>query len=246
MKKTSGSDFKKVIDIISIMPEYFESPLKAGLFAKAVKSGIIDIGIINPRDFSDNKHRKVDEKIYGGGAGRLLMAYPILKARDFVIKRYEEKYGKHLDNNPLTVIMSPGGKLLNSGLALELSRYSHIIIICGRYEGIDARVSELASALEVSIGDYILSGGEIASLVFIETISRFFENFMGNPLSLEEESFKDGVLEHHQYTVPRVVEGIPVPDELLSGNHKLINEWKKESSNKKTKENRPDLKIIKK
>lgn len=231
----------KIIDIISIMPGYFESPLKEGLLSKAVENGIIEINIINPRDFSENKHKKVDGKIYGGGAGRLLMAYPILRAHNFAVKNYSDRFGTADKNDRLTAIMSPSGKLLDSGSASSMSSYDHIIIICGRYEGIDARVVELTSAVEVSIGNFILSGGEIASLVFIETIGRYFKGFMGNPESLSEESFSGGLLEYPQYTSPRTVKGLSVPEVLLSGNHELIKQWRINSMVKKTYENHPDL-----
>ncbi|MHB8904337.1 MAG: RNA methyltransferase, partial [Patescibacteria group bacterium] len=141
---------KKVIDVISIMPEYFESFLKVGLIERALKTGLIEINIINPRDFSEDKHKRVDDKIYGGGAGQLLMAEPILKAYEYSLTNYKYKNKKHI-----TVIMSASGKLLDSSIAEDMSDYSHIIIICGRYEGIDARVTDITGGVEVSIGNYI-------------------------------------------------------------------------------------------
>ncbi len=229
----------KDIDIISIMPEYFDSFLKAGLIGKAVKSGLININIINPRDFSADKRKKVDDKIYGGGAGQLLMPEPIIKAFEFAKKNYKSK-----DNKTVTAIMSASGKLLNSSMAADISNYGHIIIICGRYEGIDARVMEITGGIEISIGDYILSGGEIASIVFIETVSRFFKGFLGNSESLKEESFSGGLnktLEYPQYTKPKIIKNLQVPDVLLSGNHKLISDWRMKKALEKTSENRSDL-----
>ena len=227
---------KKVIDVISIMPEYFESFLKTGLIGRALKTGLVEINIINPRDFSNDKHKRVDDKIYGGGAGQLLMAEPILKAYEHSLTNYTCKNKKHI-----TVIMSASGKLLDSSIAEDMSGYNHIIIICGRYEGIDARVTDITNGVEISIGNYILSGGEIAAVVFIETVSRYFKGFLGNPDSLKEESLSGNfgkILEYPQYTKPKVFKGKPVPDVLLGGNHKLINEWRTEKALKKTVENR--------
>lgn len=226
---------KKVIDIISIMPEYFESFLKTGLIGRALKSGLMEINIINPRDFSNDKHKRVDDKIYGGGAGQLLMAEPILKAYEHALENYASKNKKHI-----TVIMSASGKLLNSDTAENLSGYSHIIIICGRYEGIDARVTDITEGIEISIGNYILSGGEIAAVVLIETVARYFKGFLGNPDSLREESLSGDlgkILEYPQYTKPKVLYGKKVPDILLGGNHKLINEWRSKKAIEKTAEN---------
>ena len=227
---------KKIIDVISIMPEYFESFLKTGLIGRALKTGLVEINIINPRDFSNDKHKRVDDKIYGGGAGQLLMAEPILKAYEHSLTNYTYKNKKYI-----TVIMSASGKLLDSSIAEDMSGYNHIIIICGRYEGIDARVTDITGGIEVSIGNYILSGGEIAAVVFIETVSRYFKGFLGNPDSLKEESLSGDfgkILEYPQYTNPKVLKGKPVPDVLLGGNHKLINEWRTEKALKKTAENR--------
>jgi tRNA (guanine37-N1)-methyltransferase len=230
---------KKIIDIISIMPEYFDSFVRVGLIEKAVKSGLIEINIINPRDFSTDKHKRVDDKIYGGGAGQLLMPEPIIKAFEFAKDNYKLKNDK-----TATIIMSASGKLLDSKIASDTASCGHIIIICGRYEGIDARVADITGGIEVSIGDYILSGGEIASIVFVETVSRYFNGFLGNSESLKEESLSgdlEKILEYPQYTKPYVIKNCSVPDVLLSGNHKLINGWRMEKALKKTAENRPAL-----
>lgn len=226
---------KKVIDVISIMPEYFDSFIKVGLIGKALKSGLMEINIINPRDFTEDKHSRVDDKIYGGGAGQLLMAEPIIRAFEFAKDNYKLK-----NSETITAIMSASGKPLNSGIALDMSNYGHIIIICGRYEGIDARVQSITGGVEISIGSYILSGGEIASIVFIETISRYFKGFLGNSGSLKEESLSgdfEGILEYPQYTKPYAVKNLSVPDVLLSGNHKLIKSWRMEKAIEKTKKN---------
>ncbi|MHB1679452.1 MAG: tRNA (guanosine(37)-N1)-methyltransferase TrmD [bacterium] len=272
---------KKIIDIISIMPDYFNSFLSTGLISRAIKDNIIEINIINPRDFSMDKHRRVDDKVYGGGAGQLLMPEPILKAWEYSNSLYqknkinnENEAAKNIINNKITgdinnvnngnidktnknnakstsssIIMSASGKLLNSSLAKDLAKNDHLIIICGRYEGIDARVAELTNSVEVSIGDYILSGGEIASIVLIETICRYYPNFLGNTESLTEESYSDDLcddrgkclLEYSQYTKPKNFRGLEVPEVLLNGNHKLINEWRLKNAIAKTIQNRPEL-----
>ena len=272
---------QKVIDIISIMPDYFNSFLSTGLISRAIKDNIIKINIINPRDFSTDKHRRVDDKVYGGRAGQLLMPEPIIKAWEYSNSSYKSnninnkcETAKNIINNKITgdisninngniyktnknnaestsssIIMSASGKLLNSSLAKDLAKNDHLIIICGRYEGIDARVAELTHSIEVSIGDYILSGGEIASIVLIETICRYYPNFLGNTESLTEESYSDDLcddrgkclLEYSQYTKPQNFRGLEVPEILLNGNHKLIKEWRLENSISKTIRNRPEF-----
>ena len=272
---------RKVIDIISIMPDYFNSFLSTGLISRAIKDNIIEINIINPRDFSTDKHRRVDDKVYGGGAGQLLMPEPIIKAWEYSNSLYQKnkinnknEAAKNIINNTITedvnnvnnsdinktnknntksaslsIIMSASGKLLNSSLVKDLAKNDHLIIICGRYEGIDARVAELTNSAEVSIGDYILSGGEIASIVLIETICRYYPNFLGNTESLTEESYSDDLcdnkgkqlLEYSQYTKPQNFRCLEVPEVLLNGNHKLINEWRLKNAIAKTIKNRPEL-----
>ena len=272
---------RKVIDIISIMPDYFNSFLSTGLISRAIKDNIIEINIINPRDFSTDKHRRVDDKVYGGGSGQLLMPEPIIKAWEYSNSLYQKnkinnknEAAKNIINNTITedvnnvnngdinktnknntksaslsIIMSASGKLLNSSLVKDLAKNDHLIIICGRYEGIDARVAELTNSAEVSIGDYILSGGEIASIVLIETICRYYPNFLGNTESLTEESYSDDLcdnkgkqlLEYSQYTKPQNFRCLEVPEVLLNGNHKLINEWRLKNAIAKTIKNRPEL-----
>lgn len=233
--------FKKVIDIISIMPDFFGSFLKAGLIARAINDGIMEINILNPRSFSSDKHSRVDGRIYGGGAGQLLMAEPIVKAYEYSLNKFAE-YSE--GRKTTVIIMSPSGRILNSSISKDISSFDHIIIICGRYEGIDARVAEITGAIEISIGDYILSGGEIASIVLIEAVSRYFEGFLGNSESLAEESLSGtmgNTLEYPQYTRPRIIKGLKVPDILTEGNHKEIIKWKSENSLRKTAINRPEL-----
>ena len=254
---------KKVIDIISIMPDYFSSFISTGLISRAIKENIIEINIINPRDFTLDKHRRVDDKVYGGGAGQLLMPEPVVKAWEHANSVYKNNVTANAHNTAIeeaadaekpplqssSVIMSASGRLLNSPLAKQLAANEHLVIICGRYEGIDARVADITGSMEVSIGDYILSGGEIASIVLIETVCRYYSGFMGNTESLTEESYSADLcgikgkqlLEYPQFTKPRNFRNLEVPEVLLSGNHKHINEWRLKNAIAKTVKNRPEF-----
>ncbi len=257
---------KKVIDIISIMPDYFGSFISTGLISRAIKENIIEINIINPRDFTQDKHRRVDDKVYGGGAGQLLMPEPLVKAWEHANGVYKNNVAADDYNTAVkkvagaekallssssasSVIMSASGILLNAALAKQLAANDHLVIICGRYEGIDARVVDITGSMEVSIGDYILSGGEIASIVLIETVCRYYPGFMGNTDSLTEESYsadlcdKKGkqLLEYPQFTKPRNFRNLEVPEVLLNGNHRQINEWRLKNAIAKTVKNRPEF-----
>lgn len=215
------------IDIITLFPEIFEGPLNASIIGRARKKGLLDIRIKNLRDFSKEKHKKVDDYPYGGGPGMLIKPDVIFSA----IKAQEKGY---------VIYLNPQGVVLNQALACELAKKEHIIFLCGHYEGIDERTKKLIS-LELSIGDYITTGGEIPSIVAIDVITRLVPGVLGNPESLRDESFSNGYLEGPQYTRPYEYEGMRVPDILLSGDHKKIEIWKKEKSEEKTMELRPDL-----
>ncbi len=215
------------IDIITLFPEIFEVPLEVSIIGRARKKGLLDIRIQNLRDFSKAKCKKVDDYPYGGGVGMIIKPEVIFSA----IKAQEKGY---------VIYLSPQGRVLNQALACELAKKEHIIFLCGHYEGIDERTKKLID-MELSIGDYITTGGEIPSLVAIDVISRFVPGVLGNPESLRDESFSSGYLEEPQYTRPYEYEGMKVPDILLSGNHKKIEIWKKEKAIEKTMELRPDL-----
>lgn len=216
--------------IITLFPDFFESPLKTGLMGKAVQSGKMRVDLVDLREFSEDKHRRCDDYPYGGGSGMVLRPEPVLKALAAV-----------KDEGTKTVLTSPGGRLLSQGLVKELARERELCIICGHYEGIDQRVIDQAVDLELSVGDYILSGGEYAALVILDAIARYVPGFMSNSDSLLEESFESGLLEYPQYTRPASIDGIAVPEVLLSGNHGEISKWRHSKSEEKTRTLRPDL-----
>lgn len=216
-------------DILTLFPEMFE-PLKASVIGKAVQKEQIDINLINIRDFSKDKHKKVDDTPYGGGAGMVMKP-------DVVYQAYQS-IGK--DKKAKVIYMSPQGKTLNQQKVEELSKESHLIVLCGHYEGIDQRVLDKIVDEEISIGDYVLTGGEIPAMVLIDSVSRYVEGVL-NQESIREESFSNGMLEYPQYTRPEIFEGEPVPEILLSGHHEKIERWRREKSLEMTKKKRPDL-----
>ncbi|MGE5254504.1 MAG: tRNA (guanosine(37)-N1)-methyltransferase TrmD [Planctomycetaceae bacterium] len=221
-----------IFDILTIFPEIFRSPLSESLMKKALDRGIIQVRVWNLRDFTGDKHRTTDDYPYGGGAGMIMKAEPVFRA----VEEIKEK-------NPeaRTVLLTPQGERFHQGLAQELSEQKHWILVCGRYEGLDERVRLGAVDREISVGDYILNGGEIPALVFLEVISRYVPGFLGSEQSVEEESFAGGLLEYPQYTRPPVFRGMEVPEVLLSGNHAEIKRWRRKESLKRTYRRRPDL-----
>lgn len=221
------------IVVLTLFPEVIESYINTSIIGRAVKNNILDIETINIRDFADNKHNSVDDYIYGGGAGMLIMANPVALA----IKK-----AKQITSQDTKVFyLSPKGEVLNPKIAKKISIEENIILLCGHYEGIDQRVLDKYVDEYISIGDYILTGGEIACLVLIDVVSRFIKGVLSNEESSINESLTNGLLEYEQYTRPSVWEDMKVPDVLLSGNHKEIEKWRRESSIKITKKLRPDL-----
>ena len=215
-------------DVLTLFPEMFE-PIKTSIIGKATEKGIIDINLINIRDFSEDKHNKVDDTPYGGGAGMVMKpdvvysAYNSIKAEDAKV-----------------IYMSPQGKKLNQKKVEELSKENHLIILCGHYEGIDQRVLDKIVDEEISIGDYVLTGGELPAMVMIDAISRYVDGVISGE-SISEESFSNGLLEYPQYTRPEIFMGEKVPDVLLSGHHENINKWRRQESLKNTLKKRPEL-----
>ena len=215
-------------DVLTLFPEMFSS-LNESIIGRAKTNKQININLVNIRDFSENKHNKVDDTPYGGGAGMVMMP-------DVVYRAYQS-----LNNKDAKVIyMSPQGKTLDQKKVVELSKEEHLIILCGHYEGIDQRVLDKIVDEEISIGDYVLTGGELPAMVLIDSVSRYVEGVLSED-SIKEESFSNGLLEYPQYTRPEVFEGMKVPEILLSGNHQRIDEWRKEQSLEITKKKRPDL-----
>ena len=218
-------------DIITLFPEMFSAIKEEGVIARAMKKSLISIKTWQLRDFSSNKYKNVDEKPYGGGAGMVIQVKPI---RDCISNI------KQSSPNTRVIYLSPQGKKLEQKLVEELATLESITMLCGRYEGIDERVIENDIDFEISIGDYVISGGELAAMVVIDAISRRLPGVLGNEVSLKD-SFTDNLLDCPHYTRPEVIDGQTVPEVLLSGNQAKINAWRKEQSIKKTKQKRPDL-----
>lgn len=216
------------IDILTLFPEMFDV-LKQSIIGRAVENKNLQINVINIRDFSKNKHKKCDDTPFGGGAGMVMTPQPLFDAISSVKTRQS-----------LTILMSPRGKTLNQSLVKELSGESHLILVCGHYEGIDERVSQLCVDKEISLGDFVLTGGEIPAMAVVDAVARYIPNVITSE-SLKEESFSNFLLEYPQYTRPQEFKGIKVPEVLISGNHKNINEWRLKKSLELTKKLRPDL-----
>ncbi|EQI01524.1 tRNA (guanine(37)-N(1))-methyltransferase [Clostridioides difficile F314] len=204
------------------------------IMKRAVEKGIIEVYIYNIRDFSNNKHKKVDDYPFGGGAGMVMTPQPIYDTYKHIITT-------HNISNPSVIYLTPKGKVYNQSIAKQMSLKEDIILLCGHYEGVDERIIDLIVTDEISIGDYVLTGGELPALIMIDSISRLIPGVLNQEESFEEESFKDNLLEYPHYTRPRDFEGLKVPEVLLSGNHKKIDEWRREESIRITKERRFDL-----
>jgi len=219
-------------DIVSIFPGMFESPFGDSIIQRAREEGLLDIRVHDLRDHSLNKHRKVDDTPFGGGVGMVMNVEPIARAISAIKKEVPETR---------TILLSPGGRPFNQEKAWELSRLQNLTLICGRYEGIDERIRLHYVDEEVSIGDYVLTGGELPAMVLVEAISRLLPGVLGDPESVVEESFHGDLLEYPQYTRPRDYEGFKVPEILVSGDPKKIRDWQKVQALKKTAQVRPDL-----
>ncbi len=223
------------IFILTLFPEMFEGPFKCGLFQKATDSGVVKVDIRNIRDYTHNKHHTTDDSPYGGGAGMVMKPEPIFEAVETIKAEIPPK-----EKVPV-ILLTPQGRVLSQETAAELSQFYYMIFICGQYEGIDERVREYLVTDEISIGDYVLSGGELAAMVVINTVVRLLPGFLGSPASLLSESHTDGLLEYPQYTRPPKFRDWEVPEILLSGNHAQIAQWRQEQSIIRTKTRRPDM-----
>lgn len=215
-------------DVLTLFPEMFE-PIKQSIIGKAEEKKLIDINLINIRDFSKNKHKKVDDTPYGGGAGMVMQADVVYDA-----------YNSIKDENAKVIYLTPQGKVLNQKKVEELSKQEHLILLCGHYEGIDQRVIDKIVDEEISIGDYVLTGGELPAMVLIDSVSRYVDGVLSEG-STSEESFSQGILEYPQYTRPETFEGVKVPEILLSGHHENINKWRRCEALKNTYLKRPNL-----
>lgn len=216
------------IDILTLFPEAF-SALNTSILARAVDSGILEINLINIRDFTKNKHKKCDDEPFGGGAGMLMTVQPLFDTINSV-----------KTPNSKIIFPSPIGKTFCTQKAKELSNYDHLIFVCGHYEGVDDRLFQLFDIEQISIGDYILTGGELPTMVIVDSLARFVDGVISAD-SLTNESFSNGLLEYPQYTRPQEFMGLKVPDVLVSGNHQEVEKWRQQQSLERTKQNRSDL-----
>ena len=220
------------IKILTIFPEMFESVMNASILGRAREQGLIEVECIDIRPFSDRKHKNTDDYPFGGGAGMVMLAQPIMDAMAFAMG--ENFHGRR-------IYMGPRGTTLTTAKARELAQEEELILLCGHYEGVDQRALDACIDEEISIGDYILTGGELAAMVLTDCVSRFIPGVLGSSESPEEESFSDGLLEYPQYTRPRELNGMEVPEVLLSGDHAKIKAWRRQESLRATKKFRPDL-----
>ena len=220
--------------IMTLFPDIFKSYMNESIMKRAIEKGSIEVYIYNIRDFSNNKHKKVDDYPFGGGAGMLMTPQPIYDTYMHIVNTHSIK-------NPRVIYLTPKGKVHSQEIAKDMSLSDDIILLCGHYEGIDQRIIDLIVTDEISIGDYVLTGGELPALILIDSISRLIPGVLSQNESFEEESFKDNLLEYPHYTRPREFMGMKVPDVLLSGNHKKIEQWRYDESVKITKKRRPDL-----
>jgi tRNA (guanine37-N1)-methyltransferase len=219
-------------DILSIFPEIFSSLIDYGILGRAVKSGKIEINVVNIRDFGEGPHLMTDDRPFGGGDGMVMKPEPIFRTLESISK---------VKGKRKVVLLTPQGQLFDQSVAQNLSTLQQIILVCGRYEGVDERVRSRYVDMEISIGDYILTGGELPAMIIVEAVSRLIPGILGGERSNLEESFEDFLLEYPQYTRPRVFKGDEVPPVLLSGDHEKIRHWRRTQSIKRTLDKRPDL-----
>ncbi len=220
-------------DVLTLFPDMMEAIFSSSVLGRARNAGLVDIRCTNIRDYTKNKHRKVDDTPYGGGFGMVMMCQPVVDCiRD--VK-------SHLQGNTRVIYLSPQGKVLTQQKARELCAYDNLVLLCGHYEGIDERIIELEVDEELSVGDYVLTGGELPAAILVDCISRLQDGVLADRDCYEKESLSGGLLEHPQYTKPRVFEGLEVPEVLVNGNHALQEKWRMEQSLERTRRKRPDL-----
>ena len=221
-------------DILTLFPEMFDSPLNQSILKRAREQGLISIAIHNIRDYATDKHRITDDTPYGGGGGMVMKPEPIFHAVEAIL-------GDDLGGSVPVILLSPQGRLLTQKVARELAAHSRILLICGRYEGVDERVREFLVDDEISVGDYVLTGGEIPAMIIVDAVSRLVPGVLGDPTATLKDSHAQGLLEHPQYTRPPIFRGHAIPEALLSGHHAEIALWRRRQALRRTYERRPDL-----
>ncbi|MEX2394309.1 MAG: tRNA (guanosine(37)-N1)-methyltransferase TrmD [Actinomycetota bacterium] len=219
------------IDVLTIFPEAIEPFLRASLLGKAVDRGLLTTAVHNLRNYTDDPHKKVDDDPYGGGPGMVMRAQPFFDALEAV----DPQRTGHV------ILLTPQGRPLTQARARDLAKLDHLVLLCGRYEGVDERVAEHLVDEELSVGDYVLAGGEVAALVVIDAVARLIPGVVGEPQSIVEDSFEHGILDHPHYTRPADFRGHVVPEVLLSGDHAAVDRWRREEAERRTRERRPDL-----
>ena len=224
-----------IIRVLTLFPDMFEGPLSSSIIQRGKDKGLLNIESTNIRDYADNKHKKVDDYPYGGGAGMVMTPQPIFDCHEAVVASLGG------NKKPRTIYLSPKGKIFNQSLAMELSQEEELVFLCGHYEGIDQRVIDTVVTDEISIGDYVLTGGELAAMVVIDAVARLIPGVLSQAESYEDESIQSGLLEYPHYTRPSIFRELEIPEVLTSGNHKNIARWRKKMSLKLTLDRRPDL-----
>lgn len=221
-----------IIDILTLFPGMFEGVLSQSILKIAIEKGALDVRLHNIRDYTEDKHGKVDDRPYGGGPGMVMTPQPVFDAVEKI--RASEKEAR-------LILLTPQGRKFSQSLAEEFSQEQRLILICGRYEGFDERILLTLEPMELSVGDYVLSGGEIAAMAVVDAVGRLLPGVLGDPESVEQESFKNGLLDFPQYTRPSEYRGLKVPEVLLNGNHQEIDKWRKEQALERTRSRRADL-----
>ena len=229
-----------LIDVLTLFPEVFEPMFSSSIIGRAGNAGLVDINCTNIRDFATDKHKSVDDRPFGGGPGMVLMCGPVFDCFDSVEQKRKEDFPDKA-KEPCRIILTPQGERLTHSLAQSLSQEDWLVIICGHYEGFDERIREGFGGREISIGDYVLSGGEPAAMVLVDSVIRLLPGALGDENSAKQDTFSEGLLEHPQYTRPRSFRGMEVPEILLSGDHAKIEAWRNEKRLERTRARRPDL-----
>lgn len=222
------------IDVVTIFPEALTPFLRAALLGKATEGGLVDVRVHDLRDHTSDRHRKVDDEPYGGGPGMVISPEPLFRAVEAIAPERKQ-------DDPRVILLSPQGRKLTQAVVRELATLRWLVILCGRYEGVDERVARHLADEELSVGDYVLAGGEAAALVVVDAVTRVVPGVVGDPASVQRESFEDGLLDHPHYTRPADFRGLGVPEVLLSGDHAAVERWRREEAERRTRERRPDL-----